>query len=81
MDDKVIMHTILSNIKSSCDLMLHGSIESTTPKVHNAFKSALNQTLDIQNQIYTEMNQKGWYQTQQEQQQKIDQTKQKYSAS
>ncbi len=81
MDDKTIMHTILTNIKSSCDLMLHGSIESVTPKVHNAFKSALNETLDIQKQVYSEMNQKGWYPTQQVEQQKIDQTKQKYSTT
>ncbi|MDD4774349.1 MAG: spore coat protein [Eubacteriales bacterium] len=81
MDDKTIMHTILTNIKSSADLMLHGSIESSTPKVHNAFKTALNDVIDTQNCIYNEMSQKGWYQTQQVEQQKIDQAKQKYSAN
>lgn len=80
MDDKTIMHTILTNIKSSCDLKLHGSIESSTPKVHNAFKTALNDAIDAQNCIFNEMAQKGWYQVEQAEQQKIDQTKQKYSA-
>jgi spore coat protein CotF len=81
MDDKIIMSTILSNVKSECDLMLHGSIESSTPNVRNAFKTALNETLDIQNKIYAEMSAKGWYPSQQAEQQKIDQAKQKYSAS
>jgi spore coat protein CotF len=80
MDDKMIMSTILSNVKSECDLMLHGSIESSTPNIHTTFKNALNETLDIQNKIYAEMNAKGWYPSQQAEQQKIDQAKQKYSA-
>lgn len=77
----MIMSTILSNVKGECDLMLHGSIESTTPNVHNTFKNALNETLDIQNKIYAEMNAKGWYPAQQAEQQKIDQAKQKFSAT
>lgn len=81
MDDKIIMSTILGNVKGECDLMLHGSIESTTPNVHNTFKNALNETLDIQNKIYAEMNAKGWYPAQQAEQQKIDQAKQKFSAT
>jgi spore coat protein CotF len=81
MDDKIIMSTVLSNVKSVCDLMLHGSIESSTPNIHDAFKTALNETLDIQNKIYAEMSAKGWYPSQQAEQQKIDQAKQKYSAS
>jgi spore coat protein CotF len=81
MDDKIIMSTVLSNVKSVCDLMLHGSIESSTPNIRDAFKTALNETLDIQNKIYSEMSAKGWYPSQQAEQQKIDQAKQKYSAS
>lgn len=81
MDDKVIMNTVLSNIKSECDLLLHGSIESTTPNVRAAFKNALNEALDIQNKIYAEMNAKGWYKVQQADQQQISQTKEKYSAT
>ena len=80
MDDKTIMATILSNVKGSCDLMMHGSIESTTPNVHSTFKTVLNDTLDVQNQIYSKMNEKGWYQMQSVEQQKIDQTRQKFSS-
>ena len=79
MDDKTIMDTILSNVKGYCDLVMHGSIESSTPAVHAAFKSTLNDALEMQNQIYNKMSQKGWYPQQQVEQQKIDSTKQKFS--
>ena len=80
MDDKVIMSTILTNVKSACDLMLHGSIESSTPDVHSAFCSALSDAVTMQNKIYNKMTQKGWYQTQPVEKTKIDSARQKYAA-
>lgn len=79
MDDRVIMDNILSVIKGECDLLLHGTIESSTPNVHQAFKSSLDSALQIQNEIYNAMSQKGWYPMQQAEQQKISQVKQKFS--
>lgn len=79
MEDKMIMETILSNVKGACDLMMHGSIESSTPNVHNTFKTSLNDALDAQNQIYSKMNEKGWYQMQPVEQQKVEQVKQKFA--
>ena len=79
MEDRVIMDNILSVIKGDCDLLLHGTIESTTPNVHEAFKTSLNDALQVQNEIYNMMSQKGWYPSTQAEQQKIDQTKQKFS--
>lgn len=81
MDDKVILENILTNVKGNCNLMMNGAIESATPNVHCAFTSSLNDALAIQNEIYTKMAQKGWYQVQPEDQQKIDQVKQKFSMS
>ncbi len=81
MDDKDIMEKELLIIKGVCDLYLHGSIESTTAEVHCAFKEALNESLNIQNKIYNLMSEKGWYKTETAEQQKIDQTKQKFSAN
>lgn len=79
MDDRTIMDTILSNVKGSCDLMLHGSIESSTPNVHKTFTCALSDSIEMQNQIYSKMSQKGWYPQQKAEQQKIDAAKQKFS--
>ena len=81
MDDKLIMETLLNNVKGACDLMMHGSIESPTPNVRSTFTSTLNDTLSIQNQIYSKMAAKGWYQTECAEAQKINQTKQKFSAN
>ena len=76
----MLMEKELLVIKGVCDLYLHGTIESTTAEVHNAFKCALNESLDIQNKLYNLMAEKGWYQTDTAEQQKIDQLKQKYAA-
>lgn len=79
MEDKLIMDNILTATKSMCDLMMHGTVESSTPDVHTAFTQSLNDCLCMQNEIYTKMTEKGWYPMQQAEQQKIDAAKQKYS--
>lgn len=80
MDDKSIMQNLLSNTKAVCDLYMHGSIESSTANVHQVFTGALNDALCMQDCIYKQMSQKGWYQNQQAPQQQLDQVKQKFSA-
>ena len=79
MEDKIIMSTVLGNVKGMCDLMMHGTIESATPAVHGAFKCALDDMLCMQNRIYNEMNAKGWYPTAQAEAQKISAVKQKFA--
>ncbi len=80
MEDKTLMEDILLQVKGACDLYLHGSIESSTQNVHSAFDCALNDTLKMQNEIYTKMSEKGWYAPEQAQQQKLDQTKQQFAS-
>ena len=79
MNDKEIMEGILLTTKGVCDLYLHGAIESATPKVHDAFNTALNDALCMQNGIYASMQSRGWYPSQQAQPQSIQQVKDKYS--
>ena len=79
MEDKDLMENELLVIKGVCDLYLHGAIESTTAEVHEAFKCALNESLNIQNKIYNLMSEKGWYKTDSAEQTKLDQAKQKFS--
>lgn len=80
MNDKCIMENILLTTKGVCDLYLHGTIESNTANVHTAFDTALKDTLCMQDEIYKKMASKGWYPTEQAEQQKIQQIKQKFSA-
>ena len=78
MGDKDIMENELNVIKGACELYQHGAVEASTAEVHEAFKCALNETLNIQNKIYNLMAEKGWYQMTPAEQQKINATKQKF---
>ena len=80
MDDRNIMENMLVTAKSACDLYMHGTIESSTANVHQAFMGALNDCLNMQDKIYKQMEQKGWYASDIAPQQKMDQIKQKYVA-
>lgn len=79
MDDRNLMENMLMLEKGACDLFMHGTIESSSPDVHRAFSDALNRSLQLQDKVYSKMEQKGWYQTEQAEQQKISSLKQKYS--
>ena len=78
MDDKNLMENILHLQKGVCDLYMHGTIESSTGNVHDAFNCALNESLCLQDNVYSQMAQKGWYPSEQVEQQKINTVKQKY---
>ena len=49
--------------------------------MHNTFDQRLNETLQMQNEIYNKMSEKGWYPMETAQTQQIDKVKQKYAAS
>lgn len=81
MDEKNLMENILLLEKGVCDLYMHGTIEAATKNVHDAFSCALNDSLCIQDTVYSQMAQKGWYPMEQVEQQKINTVKQKYSGN
>lgn len=81
MTDKDLMENELLTIKGVCDLYMHGAIESTTAEVHNAFKSALEESLNIQNKIYNLMAERGWYKTEEAERKDLDCTKQKFQVN
>lgn len=81
MDDKCIMENLLLTTKGICDLYMHGAIESSTANVHSTFTTALTDSLCMQDEIYKEMSTKGWYPSEQAQQQEIQKVKQKFSNS
>lgn len=80
MDDKNLMENILLLEKGVCDLFMHGTIESSTPNVHQTFNTALNDALCMQDNIYDKMSEKGWYPTEQAEQNKVNTVRQKFSA-
>lgn len=74
------MENILLLEKGVCDLFMHGTIESSTPNVHQTFNTALNDALCMQDNIYDKMSEKGWYPTEQAEQNKVNTVRQKFSA-
>lgn len=79
MDDRMIMENLLNTAKGVCDLYMHGTIEASTANVHQTFNQALNQALCVQDDIYKAMSSKGWYQTEQAEQQKIQKVKNQFA--
>ena len=79
MNDKNLMEDILLLEKGVCDLYMHGAIESSTANVHQAFNTALNDSLCMQDDVYKKMSQKGWYQMEQVEQNKINTVRTKFS--
>jgi len=79
MQDQAIMENLLLTTKGACDLYMHGAIESSTANIHQAFDSALGETLDMQDSIYKAMEQQGWYQGEQAKAQEIAKVRQKYT--
>lgn len=81
MNDKDLMQDILLLEKGVCDLYMHATIESSTQNINQTFKTALNDSLCMQDDIYKKMQAKGWYQTDTAQQDKINTLKQKFANS
>ncbi len=79
MNDKQLMENILLLEKGSCDLYMHGTIESSNTNVCQTFNKALNDSLCMQSTIYNKMTAKGWYSPQQAQQSSIDSVRQQYN--
>ena len=76
MNDQMIMENILLTTKGVCDLYMHGAIESATQNVQSTFDTALNDSLCMQSDVYQKMAQKGWYPSQQADQQQDEQQQQ-----
>ncbi|MEW4413891.1 spore coat protein [Clostridium sp. AN503] len=79
MDDRCIMENLLLTTKGVCDLYLHGTIESSTANVRQAFDQALDNSLCMQDDIYKKMSAKGWYSTQNADQSQIQKVHNQYA--
>lgn len=64
MTEQLAMNNILTIIKSLNTLLLSGTIESSNEDVHKEFKKNLDDFLKLQNEIYLEMQNQGWYKLQ-----------------
>ena len=63
MNDRLLMDNYLLVLKSTVEVYVHGTLESTNSDVRNALKDNLNEILDCQNNTYQEMIKNNWYPT------------------
>ncbi len=61
MNDKIIMENMLLLLKSTVEVYVHGSLESTNKIVHNALKSNLDEIIKMKDELYKKMTECGWY--------------------
>lgn len=61
MTDQVLLDSYLLLLKSTVEVYVHGTLESSNEKVHNLLKKCLDNTLSMQYDTYNEMADCGWY--------------------
>lgn len=74
--DKEIMNVLLDEHKLSASSITNLILESSNQQLRNDASSILNRTFQHQKQIFDLLSQKGWYQTQNANQQELNQAKQ-----
>ena len=61
MNDKLIMENYLLILKSTIEVYVHGTLESSNEKVRKTLKYGLDETIKHQADTYDEMTNYGWY--------------------
>lgn len=63
MNDELYMENYLLVLKSTIEVYVHGTLESSNPLVRKILKKGLDETLTNQADTYDEMTNYGWYMT------------------
>jgi spore coat protein CotF len=79
MTDKEYMQDVLLTSKTLTGLYHYATQESCTQPLHNQFKQNLNEALDWQSNVFTVMQQNGWYPMSQAGAQQVSQVKSKFA--
>ena len=74
MNDKLIMENYLLILKSTIEVYVHGTLESSNEKVRKALKYGLDETIKHQANTYDEMTNYGWYEVNNVDKKTINQT-------
>ena len=62
MNDQLIMDNYLLLLKSTMEVYVHGTLESSNPDVRKVLNDGLNETLEHQMKTYELMVDNNWYQ-------------------
>lgn len=74
MNDQIMMDNYLLILKSTIEVYVHGTLESSNEDIRNLLKEGLNKTLTHQADTYDEMTKYGWYEINNVQSNTINQT-------
>ena len=61
MNDQIRMDNYLLILKSTVEVYVHGTLESSNNSVRNLLKECLNETMTRQARTYDKMTEYGWY--------------------
>ncbi len=61
MNNQLIMENYLLVLKSTVEVYIHGTLESSNKDVRKILKNGLDETLSSQEKTYNEMTNYGWY--------------------
>lgn len=61
MNDQLLMDNYLLILKSTVEVYVHGTLESSNQEVRNLLKKGLDETIRHQAETYDEMTNYGWY--------------------
>ena len=61
MNDQIIMDNYLLVLKSTVEVYVHGTLESSNEEVRATLKNCLDETMLAQARTYDEMTKYGWY--------------------
>ena len=62
MNDQLLMDNYLLVLKSTVEVFVHGTLESSNADIRNILHEGLNKTIDSQARTYDMMTKYGWYQ-------------------
>lgn len=74
MNDQLIMENYLLILKSTVEVYVHGTLESSNQEVRELLKSGLDNTMSFQADTYDEMTTFGWYEINNVKESQIKQT-------
>lgn len=61
MNDQILMDNYLLILKSTIEVYVHGTLESSNPDVRSTLKEGLDSTIKHQANTYDKMTEYGWY--------------------
>ena len=74
MNDQILMDNYLLILKSTVEVYVHGTLESSNQSIRNILKKGLDNTMQNQADTYDEMTEYGWYTVSNVQESAIKQT-------